>query len=139
MSQQPPPPPYDGPPAPAVPPNPYGPGTYPAVPAQPRTGMSVKAKFWVGFALALPANFIAAVLVGAAGAAGTAVGGDDPEVGGVFSAILGLALLGVLVVGIVVEKTRWLAIGLLVGTVVMGILAVGAIVLLLVALTQSYG
>ena len=36
------------------------------------------------------------------------------------------------------EKTRWLAIGLLAGTIVMGILAVGAIVLLLIALTASH-
>ena len=146
MSQPTPPSPYDAAPAPA---NPYGPGSplpapegpppgsYPPVPQQPRPGMTNRAKFWIGFVLSLPANFIASMVVGAGGAVGTAVAGDDGAVGGVISGILGLALLAALVAGIVVEKTRRFALGLLAGTAVMAVLAAIAIVLFLIALTES--
>ena len=145
MSQQPPPPPYDGPPAPA---NPYGPGSsmpapeasppgsYPPVSQGPPPGMTNRAKFWVGFVLALPANFVAAMLTGAGSVAGEAIA-PDTGVGGVISGILGLALLAGLVVGIVMEKTRRFALGILAGTIIMGIVAVVVIVLFLIALTES--
>ena len=134
MSQQSPPPPYDGQPAPA---NPYGHGTHQPEPAAPRPGMSEKAKFWTGFVLALPVNFVAVVVVGAAAAAaGEGLTGVE-AVGAVISGILGLALLAGLVLAFVAEKTRRFALGLLAGTVILLVLAIAAIVLLFVALTSS--
>ena len=58
--------------------------------------MSNKAAFWIGAALALPAIFLASMIVGAGAAAGEGVTGD-PTVGGVISGILALGLLGGLV------------------------------------------
>ena len=133
MSQQPPPPPYDGPPGP---PNPYGPGQYPPPEGQ-RPGMSNKAAFWIGVVLALPAIFVASLILGAGAAVGDGLAGD-PAVSGVISTLLGLGLLAGLVTAIVVPKTRWFALGVLAGTAILLIVAAGACVVLLIALTQSY-
>ena len=99
--------------------------------------MSDTAKFWIGFVLSLPVNFIAAMLVSAGGAVGNALSGEDAAVGGVISGVVSLALLAGLVAGIVVEKTRRFALGVLAGTIVMMILAAIVIVLFLIALTES--
>ncbi len=99
--------------------------------------MSNKAAFWIGAALALPAVFLASMIVGAGAAAGEGVTGD-PTVGGVISGILALGLLGGLVTAIVMPKTRWFALGMVAGTSILLIVAAGACVVLLVALTQSY-
>jgi hypothetical protein len=99
--------------------------------------MSNKAAFWIGAALALPAIILASLIVGAGAAVGEGLAGD-PAVGGVISGILGLGLLAGLVAAIAVEKTRWFALGVVAGTAILLIVAAGACVVLLVALTQSY-
>jgi hypothetical protein len=99
--------------------------------------MSNKAAFWIGAALALPAIFLASMIIGAGAAVGEGVAGD-PAVGGLISGLLGLLILGGLVAAIIVEKTRWFAVGVLAGTAILLIVAAGACVVLLVALTQSY-
>ena len=98
--------------------------------------MSNRAKFWIGFVLALPANFIASMLLGAGGAVGEAIA-PNSAASGVISMVLGAAMLAGLVAGIVVERTRRYALGVLAGTIVMAILAGIAIVLFLWALTES--
>ena len=54
------------------------------------------------------------------------------------SFVLGLLLLGAFVAAIVVERTRWFALGILAGGAVLFILAAGACVVLLVAFMSSY-
>jgi hypothetical protein len=146
MSQPPPPPPYDGPPAPVEALNPYGPSDphaavpaapYPPAAVAPRRGMTNAAKFWIGFVLALPANFIAAMIAGAGSAAGDAIA-PDSALSGVISGILGLAYLGGLVAGVVVERTRRFALGLLAGSILMLALAVGVFVVFLLVLVEAF-
>ncbi len=139
MSQQPPPPPYGGPPTP-----PYGgpPGPYPQGPSGPPLGpppggMSNKAKFWIGVALTVPVMIVSSLVTGAGSAAVDAAGGD-PGVGAALSGLLALTMLGLFVAACVVQRTRWFALGILAGTGILLILAAGACVVLLVALTQSY-
>ncbi len=127
MSQQPPPP-YGGPP-----------GPYPQGHSdQPRSGMSNKAKFWIGVALTIPALFLA----GAVSAVPSAVldgMNADPSVGGVVGLVLMLVMLGLFVTAIVLERTRWFALGILAGTAILFVLAAGACVALLVAYSNSSG
>jgi hypothetical protein len=99
--------------------------------------MSNKAAFWIGAVLALPAIFLASLIVGAGSAVGEGVT-NSPTVGGVISGVLGLGLLAGLVTAIVMPKTRWFALGAVAGMSILLILAAGACVVLLVALTQSY-
>ena len=131
MSQQLPPPPYDGPPGP-YPPNPYGSG-----PEQPRDGMSNKAKFWIGVALAIPVIIVGSVISGASSAVINAISGDSAA-GAAVVGIVSLGQLGLFIAAVVWEKTRWFALGILAGTAVLLILAAGACVVLIVALTNSY-
>ena len=123
------------------PPSPYGPayGGPPGVPpgAPPPGGMSNKAKFWIGAVLALPAMVASAVLMGL----GASVPGPngDSSLGAVLSMIIGVILLVGYVTLIVLPRTRWLALGMLAGGAVVLILAAGACIALLVALSNSYG
>ena len=131
MSQQPPPP-YGGPP---VPPDqsPYGrPPDHP-----PPSGMSNKAKFWVGAVLAVPAVIVGPLLVGGALNLGQVISADGP-LGGVLSGVVALLLLAGLVMLMVVEKTRWIGLGMLAGFAILAILAAGACVVLIVMITNSY-
>ena len=148
MSQQPPPSPYGGPPVDGPndgpgngPPN-GPPGSYPPPypyqdPGRPPQGMSNKAKFWIGAALALPAMVVAGIITGAGSAVADGLGAD-PQVGAVVSSILGLLLLVGFIAAIVVDRTRWFALGMLAGAAVLFILAAGACVVLLVAFVSSY-
>lgn len=142
MSQQPPPPPYGGPPGSYppgnFPPGNYPPGPYPQGPQEPPPGgMSNKAKFWIGVLLSLPALFVAGVVTG--GGSWVADGlGADPQVGAIISSVLGLLLFVGFVFMVVIEKTRWFAIGMVAGGAILLILLAGACVVLLVALTSSY-
>ena len=100
-------------------------------------GMSNKAKFWVGVLLALPAVALASVVLGAAiGLISTVLG--DYEVATALSGVLSLAMLGGFVALVVIEKTRWFAIGMLAGIAILAIVAAGACVALLVALAANY-
>jgi hypothetical protein len=99
--------------------------------------MSNKAAFWIGVVLALPTFFIASLVIGAGAAVGEGLT-NSSSVGGVISAILGLGLLVGFVMAVIKEKTRWYALGIVAGAAILLILAAGACVVLLVALTQSY-
>lgn len=137
MSQQPPPPPYGGPPG-SQPPGGYPPGSYPQGPQNERPGgRSNKAKFWIGVVLALPALFVAAVVSGGGSALADALGAD-PMAGTIISSVLSLLLLAGYIAMIVIERTRWLALGMLAGAAILVILLAGACVVLLVALSNSY-
>ena len=127
MSQQPPPPPYGGPP-----------GPYPQGPVdQPRDGMSNKAKFWIGVALTIPVMILSSIVAGGASALIEGVGGD-PSVGAAVSGVLSLLMLALFVAAIVVEKTRWFALGVLAGGAVLLILFAGACIVLIIGLSQGY-
>lgn len=131
MSQQPPPPPYGGPPQ-----SPYDgpPGPYP--PPEQSPGMSNKAKFWIGALLTIPAIILSSVITGVGSAAVNAVNGD-PAIGAAVSSLLGLLIFAAYIAAIVIPKTRWFALGILAGTAVLFILAAGACVALLVAYSNS--
>lgn len=91
--------PYGGPPHP-----PSGPGGAPG-PGRPG-GMSNRAKFWLGFLLAVPAMVVGAVLTSLPSFALGSLGAD-PAVGGVAGMVVGLAELGGLVALVAVPRTRW--------------------------------
>jgi hypothetical protein len=131
MSQ--PPPPYGGPPGP-----PYGgpPGPYPPPHGQP-SGMSNKAKFWIGAVLALPVIVVAGLISGAVSAVADGITGSS-SVTGFAAALVGLGELAAVIGAIVWERTRWFAIGVIAGGAVLLILAAGACIVLLVAFTNSY-
>jgi hypothetical protein len=99
--------------------------------------MSNKAKFWIGVALSIPALILGGIVTGL----GTGVAGGlgaDSEASAIISSVLGLGLLAALVVAIVLEKTRWFAIGIVAGSAVLFILLAGACIVLLVALSKSF-
>jgi hypothetical protein len=100
--------------------------------------MSNKAKFWIGVAIALPALMVGGIVSGAGSAVVDAVGGD-PAVGAAVSGAIGLALLAGFVTLVVLERTRWIALGILAGSAILFILAAGVCVALLVAYSNSYG
>ena len=140
MSQ--PPSPYGGPPEPPGPPYggpPYGgpPGPYP--PQQPGrpSGMSNKAKFWIGVVLALPVLVLAGIISGAASAVVDGISGDSNAAAAV-AFVVGLGELAALVAAIVFAPTRWFAIGVIAGVAVLFVLAAGACVVLIVGLSSSY-
>ena len=133
MSQQPPPPPYGGPPRPDPP------GPYPQGPSgAPPSGLSNKAKFWIGVALTIPALFLAGVVTAAPSAVLDSLNAD-PTLSGVVGFGLLLMMFVLFIVAIVMERTRWFALGILAGTAVLFVLAAGACVALLVAYSNSYG
>jgi hypothetical protein len=125
MSQQRPPPPYGGPPMP-----------YPPGGREPGTGMSNKAKFWIGVALAIPALIVSGIVTGAGTALVDAVGGD-PALGATLSTVLGLLVLAGFIAMVVYPRTRWFALGIMAGTAVLLILFAGACVALLVAYSNG--
>ena len=131
MSQQPPPPPYGGPPQ-----TPYGGPPGPYQQPGPGSGMSNKAKFWIGVLLTIPAIIVGSAITGAGSAAVNAVNGD-PAIGATVSSVLGLLVLAGYIALIVIPKTRWFALGILAGTAVLLILAAGACVALLVSYSNS--
>ena len=137
MSQ--PPSPYGGPPGPPYGGPPYGgpPGPYP--PQQPGrpSGMSNKAKFWIGVVLALPVLVLAGIISGAASAVVDGISGDSNAAAAV-AFVVGLGELAALVAAIVFAPTRWFAIGVIAGVAVLFVLAAGACVVLIVGLSSSY-
>lgn len=121
MSDQPPPPPYG----------------YPSPYAQPPSGMSNKAKFWIGVAVSLPAMAAAGFLVAAGTALADGVGGSS-DLANLVSALLTLGVFGGYITMIVLEKTRWIALGMLAGAAAAFILAAGACIVLLAGISSSY-
>ena len=121
MSQPPPPSPYGQPPQ-----------------APPPSGMSNKAKFWLGVVLAIPAVFVGPLIVAAAVNLGQVIAPDSP-LSGVLGGIASLLLLAMFIVLIALDRTRWIGLGMLAGIAALFILAAGACVALLVAYSNSYG
>ena len=133
MSQQPPPPPYGGPPG-----QPSAARTGPPPgPAAARRGMSNKAKFWIGVLLALPA-----LVVGRRHQRrrdGSGRRHRRRPVGGRHSSRerSPWPCWSACVLMIVLERTRWIALGMLAGTAILFVLAAGACVALLVGLLEQ--
>jgi hypothetical protein len=100
--------------------------------------MSNKAKFWLGVALALPAMIVGPVIVGAAVNLGQVVSADGP-LSGILGGVASLLLLAGFIALIVVGRTRWIGLGMLAGIAVLLILAAGACIVLIAALSNSYG
>ena len=124
-----------GPPGPA----PYGgpPGPYPPpLPGKP-SGMSNKAKFWIGVALTLPVLVVAGVISGVASAVVDGISGSTSAASAV-AFVVGLGQLAVVVAAVVYARTRWFAIGVIAGVAVLFVLAAGACVVLIIGLTSSY-
>lgn len=118
--------------------SPYGPAYGGAPGEPPPSGLSNKAKFWIGVAVALPAMAVAGIISGAGSAVVDALGGD-PAVGAAVSGAIALALLAGFVTMIVLARTRWIALGILAGSAIVLILAAGVCVALLVAYSNNYG
>ena len=115
------------------PPSPYG--MPPAHP--PSSGMSNKAKFWLGVVLAIPATIRGPVIVGVAVNIGQAISADG-SLSGILGALASLLLLAAFITMAFFDRTRWIALGMLAGAAVLLILAAGACVLLIVGLSNSY-
>lgn len=126
MTQQPPPPPWGTPP-------PFPPGPPPPQPS----GLSNKVKFWIGVPLAVPAMFATGMLMSLAD---TLLDGAAPtsSADGLVVLLVGLVLLAGFITLIVVERTRWFAIGMLAGGAAALILAAGACLVLLASLSGSF-
>ena len=99
--------------------------------------MSNKGKFWLGVVLALPAMLVGGFLAGLGPALASGATGSS-DVGAVIGLLIGLMELAGLVVLIVLERTRWIGLGILAGIAILFILAAGACIVIIVALTNSY-
>lgn len=107
-------------------PSPYG---TPPLPPR-RDGLSNVARFWIGVALCLPAMFVVGVLQSIPGTFIRALS-LPPELATFTSLGLNLVVLAALVTGLVVEKTRFIVLGILAGLAVLFVVAAGACILLL--------
>lgn len=120
-----------------LPPPPYGP-PYRAPYGRGPSGMSDKAKFWIGVAVALPAMAAAGAVIAGGTALADGVGGSS-DLATFVSLALTLLLFAGFITMIVAERTRWIAIGMLAGAAIAFILAAGACVVLLAGFSNSYG
>lgn len=98
-------------------------------------GRSNTAKFWIGAALSIPGLVAVGFITGALGNAATYV---DPTFGSIVTLGLGMAVFVAVVVGAVVQKTRWYAIGVIAAFGVLAILAAGACIVLIASLTGAF-
>lgn len=131
MTQQPPPPSWGGPPSNSPPPFPQGP------PPPPPAGLSNKAKFWIGVAVAIPAMIGSGVLTGVLTA--LADNGGNPGAASAVGGLVSLLILAGFITLIVLEKTRWVALGMLAGGAAALILAAGACLVLIASFANAYG
>jgi hypothetical protein len=116
------------------PPSPYA---LPGGPPPPRRGRSNVAKFWIGVALCIPLMFLVGLLEAVPSIAADAL--SLPEVvPGIAAAGINLALFAAVIVGLVLEKTRFLVLGILACLAVLLVVAAGACVVLLAGLGSSY-
>lgn len=88
-----------------------------------RAGLSDTAKFWIGVPLAVPVLLLVAIII-----IGVPFGGRAP---GALVLVSILLLLVALVVAIAVERTRYVALGVLAGIAVILVLLAGACVAIL--------
>lgn len=125
-----------GPPGPYGPPGQHGPYGPPGPGGGRPPGLSNKAKFWIGFALGIPALVVAGVLTSipstllVASGAGSGANGVLQVVVGVVE-LVGLALL----VGF--PRTRWWGLGLLAGIATALIVFAGVCAVLFAVLLSS--
>lgn len=101
----------------------------------PRRGRSNVFKFWMGVLLCLPVLFVAVALQAIPRAVGDALS-LPPEVGQFSTLGLDLGLFAAFIAGLVVEKTRFIVLGVLAGIAVLFVIAAGACVLLIVGLSN---
>jgi hypothetical protein len=113
-------------------PPPYGlpPGQPP--PEQP----SNKGRFWLGVVLAIPAIILGPVLIGAAASLGDAVASGS-ALPGLLGGLVALLLLVGFIALVVIDRTRWIGLGMLAGFAGLFILGAGACVALIVAYSNS--
>ena len=132
-------PPPQGPPPQGPPPqgSPSGFSPYPYQPQKP-PGMSNRARFWIGVALAIPVLVLAGTVNGIAGAIGSAVDPNTGSMTGVLVVIVDLLMFVGLVVAIVMPRTRYFALGVLAGVAILFVLLAGACVLLLAGLSGGF-
>ena len=116
--------------------SPYGqpPGAEPWRP--PRRGRSNVFKFWMGVLLCLPALFVVGALQAVPRAVGDALS-LPPELGQFSTLGLDLGLVAAFIAGLVVQRTRFIVLGILAGMAVLFVVAAGACVLLLVGLSNG--
>jgi hypothetical protein len=126
--------PPQGPPPQGPPP---GFSPYPYQPQKP-PGMSNRARFWIGVALAIPVLVLAGTVNGIAGAIGSAVDPNTGSMTGVLVVIVDLLMFVGLVVAIVMPRTRYFALGVLAGVAILFVLLAGACVLLLAGLSGGF-
>lgn len=110
----------------SAPPSPYGapPG------APPPSGMSNRAKFWIGVVLVIPVIVALGVVAGVAGSIVSSVTHSGAVIG--FTQLgFWLASVGGWIAMVVVERTRWLALGMLAGFAILAVVVAGACVALL--------
>ena len=104
----------------------------------PSSGMSNKAKFWIGVAARPARAHRRRSHPAVPGRRWWTASGVTRRWGPFVSGVIALALLVGFVLMIVFERTRFLALGLLAGTAILFVLAAGACVALLVAYSNSY-
>ena len=127
----------------SMPPSPYGPqGPYGPLPGQPPGAPPPaprrnKGKFWLGVVLSLPALLVVAFFFGGVVSAVDAAGAPA-ELTSLAGLVAGLLVLTGVVALIVVERTRWIGVGLIAGAAIWAIVAAGACIALLVAVSNSY-
>lgn len=114
---------------PSYPPNqpsPYG--------QPPKEGMSNKAQTWLGIALTIPLVLVMSLIGGALGALGNGSSASTTVAG----AVIPLASMGVPIALLFSSRTRFIGVGLFIGYAVLLIVAAGACVVLLAALSSSH-
>ena len=118
---------------------PPGQPSYPLPGQEPRQGMSNAAKFWIGVPLSLP---IAFVVFAATAAVSALFGALDPSTGGTLQGIatflLNALFLGAWIWAVINPRTRFVALGVLAGTAIVGVLAAGACIVLIAAFISAY-
>lgn len=122
----------------------YGPGHghyegHPGAPwsyaPPPPPGPSKSKQFWVGAALTVPGLFVVGLVTGFLSNVATSI---EPTLGSLVSMGLGATAFVAVIVGVVIEKTRWYAIGVIAAIGVLAILAAGACIVLLATLTGRF-
>jgi len=92
--------------------------------------MSNKGKFWLGVVLALPAIVVGSGIVALATNLGQVISPDGPG-SGILGGLASLGLLVAFIGLVVVNRTRWIGLGMLAGIATLFVVAAGACIALL--------
>ncbi|KRE62801.1 hypothetical protein [Nostocoides sp. Soil756] len=125
---QPPPPGWTRPPDPGAD-GPPPPGSVVPTTAATPSSLSRKARFWIGFAVGVPA--VPALLVGLLVGVSALSGSGSGSTSTVVSVAAGVLVVALVVAGLVVRATRWLTLGALAGGALVVIVLGGACVAIL--------